>query len=461
MDVYTFEDGKTLRCGYTTGTTAAMASLASAKLLLTGEKLANVSVLTPKGIVAEAEVEVSELFTYTAEITSITETADNPADLEAFNPAEVMSDISGKKLTFNRGRNQDEGKKYAVCAVRKDGGDDKDVTNGLLIYARTELIDKKEVIIEAGEGIGIVTKPGLSVSVGEPAINPVPRRMIEGVLMEALRESGTDKGIKCTIYVPEGKKAAESTFNPNLGIEGGISIIGTSGIVEPMSKKAFADAVCLEIRQQAALGNRKIILTPGNYGLDFIEELYDGRSLTKVKNVNHIPDLTDKPAGQTPKLDLSRSDVVSSGAISYVDIANVPIVVCSNFIGEAIDETISDDFERVFLIGHAGKLVKLAGGIMNTHSRMADCRMELICAHAAVCGADTETCRRIMDCTTTDAAFGFLEGCSKELMTEVIASLYKKIDYHLKERIRKHEKDSDIKIEAFMFVKSDGRYILL
>ncbi|MCR4656051.1 MAG: cobalt-precorrin-5B (C(1))-methyltransferase [Lachnospiraceae bacterium] len=141
--------------------------------------------------------------------------------------------------------------------------------------------------------------------------------------------------------------------------------------------------------------------------------------------------------------------------------ADAPVVVCSNFIGEAIDETISDDFEKVFIIGHAGKLVKLAGGIMNTHSGMADCRMELICAHAAICGADTQTCRQIMELTTTDAAFSFLEDRSQELRTKVIGSLYRKIEYHLGERVRKHEKDSSIRIEAVMFVKHDGRNILL
>ncbi len=450
MDVYTFEDGKTLRCGYTTGTTAAMAALSSARLLLTGEKLNTVSVMTPKGIAVSAKVEVSELCRYSAGDVSGAQPVQKSDYTEPLYSEGCMPDNSGGE------------KRYAVAAVRKDGGDDIDKTNGLLIYARTELKDEPGVIIEAGEGIGIVTKPGLSVPVGKPAINPVPRRMIEEALTGELMKSGTDKGIICTIYVPDGKKTAEYTFNPNLGIKGGISIIGTSGIVEPMSKKAWAEAVRLEIRQKAALGNRKIILTPGNYGLDFIKELFDAVNLAAIPQSSlHKHDPEEIPVKDLSKQTSDRTDAAFFKRASADEMADAPVVVCSNFIGEAIDETISDDFEKVFIIGHAGKLVKLAGGIMNTHSGMADCRMELICAHAAICGADTQTCRQIMELTTTDAAFSFLEDRSQELRTKVIGSLYRKIEYHLGERVRKHEKDSSIRIEAVMFVKHDGRNILL
>ena len=252
--------------------------------------------------------------------------------------------------------------------------------------------------------------------------------MIEDAVLQALKEAGLNRTIKCTIYVPEGRRAARSTFNERLGVVGGISIIGTSGIVEPMSRKAFSDSVCLEIRQQAALGERRLILTPGNYGEAFLKELRgDGR----LKGV----------------LDGEMSDA--------------PSVMCSNFIGAAIDEAIAGDFERVLIIGHAGKLLKLAGGIMDTHSRTADCRMELICAHAAINGADTGICRRIMESVTTDAVFSWLREEDAPLCEKITASMLAAVKYHLDERVRKNEKESNIRLGAIVFTSEGGENCLL
>ncbi|MCR5790400.1 MAG: cobalt-precorrin-5B (C(1))-methyltransferase CbiD [Lachnospiraceae bacterium] len=389
MERYVFEDGKTLRLGYTTGTAAALASLGAARYLLTGKRPEKVSLLTPKGI-------------------------------------EVLTDVSEASRTED----------CAVCAVKKDGGDDQDVTNGLLICARVERsgqAQSQRVILLAGEGIGTVTKPGLSVAVGEPAINPVPRRMIEEAVLQAMAEADFTGQLTVTIFVPQGEAAARSTFNERLGVTGGISIIGTTGIVEPMSKKAYAEVVCLEIRQQAALGRRHLILTPGNYGADFLQSFGDTRT--------------------------------SGGELLTQESA---VVMCSNFIGEALDEAISDDYKTVLLIGHAGKLVKLAGGIMNTHSRMADCRMELICAHAAISGAGEELCQKLMAAVTTDEAFLLLEqettvdvnGNEASLKEKTVASLLRAIDFHLRERFRKHEKSGQqrekepIRIGALLFTGS-------
>ncbi len=486
MDLFVFEDGKTLRCGFTTGTAAAMAALASARLLITGQPQKTVSIMTPKGVSVQAGVEISELFKKDGER----------------NEGEGTLEPEGEACTLDF----KPSKEYAVCAVRKDGGDDKDVTDGLLIYAETEFLpgyehsedaalgneetgeagkvcktgkagkackaqisgSKKgkerasdpcvppEIIIEAGEGIGRVTKPGLSVPVGEPAINPVPRRMIEEALRQALLEGEEKRGIKCTIYVPEGKKAAVSTFNQNLGIEGGISIIGTTGIVEPMSKSAYRDAVCLEIKQKAALGHKSLILTPGNYGLAFLRELLKD-SESKLWGMP----LTRDQGPHTGLGKLSPRTAHEGENRIYLDIASSPIVMCSNFIGDAIDEAISDGYETVLIAGHAGKLLKLAGGIMNTHSRMADCRMELICAHAAICGAGTETCKKIMEQTTTDEAFRLILSLPCELRQRIISSLLSRVQFYLDERVRKHEKDSAIRIEAVIYFMLDETYRIL
>ncbi|MBR2275277.1 MAG: cobalt-precorrin-5B (C(1))-methyltransferase, partial [Lachnospiraceae bacterium] len=350
---------------------------------------------------------------------------------------------------------------------------------------RAEWIEKNNIVIECGEGIGTVTKPGLSVPVGEKALNPVPRKMIEDAVRGAVLEyAGEDNwadtgeeyassyfsGLKITLTIPEGEKAARSTFNERLGIVGGISIIGTSGIVEPMSKKAFADAVCLEIRQQAELGRKKLILTPGNYGEDFIRKLEsvgindDGEedlgTVAITEAAREITGITAQPGSESrneKKQDPAGTTDQSIISESVLDLRDYSLVVCSNFIGEALDEAIADGFTDVLLIGHAGKLVKLAGGIMNTHSRMADCRMELICAHAAIQGAGVELCKRIMETSTTEAAFSLIREESEELLQRVLNSLLSAIQFHLKERIRKHEKgaESGLQIGAVMFFKNN------
>ncbi len=157
-----------------------------------------------------------------------------------------------------------------------------------------------------------------------------------------------------TISVPAGEQIAQRTFNPHLGIEGGISILGTSGIVEPMSIQAMIDTLQIELRQTAAQGHRGVILTPGNYGQDFLRQCGWGGG-------------------------------------------RIPVIRCSNFVGEALDGAAAEGFKRVLLVGHVGKLVKLAGGIMNTHSRWGDCRTELFCAHASVCGAGQSTCQALLE----------------------------------------------------------------
>ena len=332
---------KKLRCGYTTGTCAALAAAGAARLLLTGTAPESVRLLTPKGLVVEVSL------------------------------AECRP-VGGA----------------AYAAVVKDGGDDIDVTSGHLIAAQVEKI-ASGIEIEGGEGVGRVTKPGLEQPVGAAAINRVPRQMIAAALEEACAESGYAGGLRAVISVPDGAAIATKTFNPMLGIEGGISILGTSGIVEPMSERAIVDTIALEIRQAAANGARRLLLTPGNYGMDFLRR-------------------------------------------SGVDTQGIPCVKYSNFIGDAIDIAVTEGFESALVVGHIGKLVKLAGGIMNTHSRVADCRSELFCAHAALCGADRALCRALMDAVTTDECIALLDGAL--LREAVLQSLLAAVQRHLDRR---------------------------
>ena len=332
-----------LRRGYTTGTCAALAAAGAVRLLLTGRAPEAVSLTTPKGI--EVSVSLAE--------------------------AELP-----------------EAGQAARCAVRKNAGDDYDVTDGMLVWAAVRKSAAPGVRIDGGEGVGRVTRPGLDQPVGAAAINRVPRRMIEEQVRAACDELGYDGGMEVVISIPGGAAAAARTFNPVLGVEGGLSILGTSGIVEPMSEQAIVDTIALQTRQAAA-ASTDLILTPGSYGEDFLK----GTGLDRL---------------------------------------GVPVVKYSNFLGDALDIAVSEGFRQVLLVGHLGKLVKAAGGIMNTHSRYADCRTELICAHAALCGAGAALCRELMDAAATDACVALLDGAG--LRRAVLDSLLAAIQLHLERR---------------------------
>ena len=332
-----------LRCGYTTGTCAALAAAGAARLLLTGKAPEALSLTTPKGL----------------------EVAVPPAGAELLEPG-----------------------RRARCAVRKDAGDDYDVTDGMLIWAEVTRSPRPGVRIDGGEGVGRVTRPGLDQPVGAAAINRVPRRMIEEQVQAVCARLGCADGMEVIISIPGGEERAARTFNPVLGVEGGLSILGTSGIVEPMSEQAIVDTIALQLRQ-AAVSSTDLILTPGNYGEDFLK---------------------------------------STG----LDGLGVPVVKYSNFLGDALDIAAGSGFRRVLVAGHIGKLVKAAGGIMNTHSRYADCRTELFCAHAALCGANVELCRKLMGAATTDACLELLDGAG--LREPVLDSLLAAIQLHLERR---------------------------
>ncbi len=341
FDLYV-ENGpnKKLRCGYTTGTCAAVASKAAVEALLSGKIPESCFVITPKGIKVEVET--------------------------------IKKYVCSDKASFS---------------VIKDAGDDIDATDGIEIVSTAEKIENG-IIIEGGQGVGRVTKAGLDQMVGSYAINSVPRKMITNCVKDVCEKYDYKGGIKITISVPEGEKIAKKTFNPNIGIAGGISIIGTTGIVEPRSLKAIFDTVKLELNVLKTAGNESVVITPGNYGENFLNSMN----------------------------------------------FNVPFVKCSNFIGDTLDEAVGLGFKNILLCGHFGKFIKLAGGMFNTHSFYGDCRMEILCSHGALCGASNNILKSIMDCATVDAALDVLK-YNNTVFDNVMKSIIDKIQFNIDKKL--------------------------
>ncbi|AFQ44121.1 cobalt-precorrin-5B (C(1))-methyltransferase CbiD [Desulfosporosinus meridiei] len=243
------------------------------------------------------------------------------------------------------------------ACILKDGGDDADITHGLEIQALVRLISPQgEVLIRGGRGVGTVTKKGLAIPVGESAINPVPRRMIR----EAVREVFPVEEVEITIEVPAGETTALRTLNPRLGVIGGISILGTSGIVRPMSEEAFKTSILPELDQAVAYGYKAIVLTPGHYGFRVATEGFK------------VP----------PEA----------------------VIQMSNFVGYMLEEAAYRGIEEVILLGHVGKLIKVSAGIFHTHNRVADARMEILLAHAALAGLNLDSLKYLAEFPTTEGA---------------------------------------------------------
>lgn len=338
-------NGRLLRRGYTTGTCAAAAAGAAAWMLLYQSLCRKWRLTTPKGI--ELTLDIGDAF-------------------------------------FSR--------HTASCAVRKDAGDDPDVTNGILVYAQVCKTGKTGICIDGGKGVGRVTKPGLDQQVGEAAINSGPRGMIKRECQSVCANWGYTGGLLVTISIPEGEDLAARTFNPRVGIIGGISVLGTSGIVEPMSEKAYADTIRVELNQiRSADKNHKkaVIFTIGNFGETFVRDTL-GLSLDAQ-------------------------------------------VKCSNFIGEALASASELNFKRILLAGHIGKLVKLGIGMLNTHSSHGDGRIETLICCALEAGASLDLLQDIKACVSTDAALDVLRRGSVFQQTMYI--LGKRIDTTLRRRV--------------------------
>ena len=318
MERYVVKDGKRLRLGYTTGSCAAAASKAAAWMLLSGRRKETVSLLTPKGMELRLNVQEIEM-----------------------------------------------GDGFVRCAIEKDGGDDPDITTGALIFAQVTKQAQPGITIDGGLGVGRVTKPGLDQPVGSAAINSVPRQMILEKVSQVMEAFDYRGGLEVIISVPRGEELAKKTFNPRLGIVGGISILGTTGIVEPMSEAALIDTIRVELRQRKAAGETRVLLTPGNYGAEFLR---DGLHIDPDRAVQ-----------------------------------------VSNYIGDAIDICKELGFEQVLLIGHIGKLIKLAGNMLNTHSKYGDCRMPILAAFAGAEGLSPEDIAAVLNCVSCDDALAILD----------------------------------------------------
>ncbi|MDE6021197.1 MAG: cobalt-precorrin-5B (C(1))-methyltransferase CbiD [Ruminococcus sp.] len=341
-DRYIYRGTKRLRCGYTTGSCAAGAAKAAAKMLLSGITVESIDIVTPSG-----------------------------QDLKLY--------VIQQNLCAN----------YASCAVVKDGGDDPDVTNGIAIFAEVSKMEN-DIEILGGEGIGIVTKAGLDQPVGEAAINSVPRKMIASAVNDIANAYNYNGGFRIIISAPMGKEIAKKTFNPRMGIVDGISIIGTTGVVEPMSNSAIIETIRTEANIRKASGYKNILFNLGNYSEDFIK---------------------------------LRAEKLASRA-----------VVCSNFIGDAIDIGASLGFKGILIIGHIGKLIKLGSGIMNTHSSYADGRMETLMACGTLAKTDNDILSQLAECVTVDAALDILY--KYNAAEQVLAVLAKRVEYYLRARVK-------------------------
>lgn len=315
FDAPVWHNGKPLRKGYTTGSCATAAAKVAALMVLRQHVIHQVSIVTPSGVTLNLNVEAPH--------------------------------IEGQQ---------------AVAAIRKDGGDDVDATHGMLIFARVTLNDSGKIELRGGEGVGTVTRKGVGLPPGSAAINRTPRQTIEAAVREAI---GPLRGAEVEIFAPEGKARAEKTYNSRLGILGGISILGTTGIVTPMSEESWKRSLSLELEIKRAAGLTRVVLVPGNHGERFVRE----------------------------RLGID-GDVV---------------VTMSNFVGYMVEEAVRLGFQQIVLIGHPGKLIKIAAGIFHTHSHIADARMETLVAHLALLGAPLELLTQVSDCDTTEAAMEHIE----------------------------------------------------
>ncbi len=359
FEKYITKGGKKYRLGFTTGTAAAGAAKGAAIMIHEQQKIDQVVINTP------AEIK-------------------------------VQMDIYDAKYSS----------KKSEASVIKDAGDDTDITDGLKIFVELKKVEFKDQIkksrikIKGGEGVGKVTKKGLKLPVGSAAINPTPRKMIK----KAIREVFPEKYLfHLIISVPGGKEAAQKTFNPRLGIKGGISILGNSGIVEPMSESAYKESLAIELKQAAAMGQKKLYFVFGNHGRDKLIEL--GYKKNRI-------------------------------------------IRMSNFVGFMLKQSSNLNIEEITIVGHIGKIVKVAGGIFNTHSKVADGRKEIIAAHAALCGVNQEIIMDIFEQNTAEEAANYL---IENGLREVLDSIVEAVTLKATRKI-----DAEITINAVIFNFKQG-----
>lgn len=342
FDMYIKSGLKMLRCGYTTGSCASGAAKAAAFILMHPQhKIDNITITTPENV--------------------------------QINMGIIIEEIKDSKVT---------------CSVIKDAGDDPDITDGIRITACVEKKSdlKDRVLIEGSEGVGKVVSDGLFVEKGEWAINPVPRKMIYDSVLSVL-DDNTD--VKVTISVPEGRKIAEKTFNSRLGIEGGISILGTTGIVKPMSFDALKESIAIEIKQKA-LKSRSLVLTFGNLGEKYAQSL--GYSIDKI-------------------------------------------VICSNFIGFALETCVLHGIHDVVVVGHIGKMCKIAYGCFMTHSRVCGVRLEVLALELALLGKDKDFINKVLNEKTCENAVKMLGDGYYALYRNIGRKIIEKINIYTENKL--------------------------
>jgi len=331
-----------MRRGYSTGTCAAAAVKAAVDLLFSGEIPKKVQINTPAGVTLALDI---------------------------------------CETTMGEG--------WVECSVQKDAGDDPDITNGMLLKARAVKAKNAGIIVRGGQGVGVVTKPGLQVDVGKPAINPVPEQMIHEAAGSVLPDG---QGVEIEIIIPDGERLARKTLNSRLGITGGLSILGTSGLVEPMSEKSYEDTLALELKTVSLEHRGPVVLVTGNYG----------RTL----------------------------------ALEHFKLPEDAVVKVGNLVGFSLDRCLELELNKVLIIGHIGKLIKVAAGIFNTHSRVADARFETFAARAALIGAGRETILKMQEAVTTEdmvdllseiGGAGYFDQLAEEVSNRSSAYLYDQV----------------------------------
>ena len=334
---------KTLRTGFTTGTSATAASKAAILSIINQSKIQNIEVKLPKGKSIMIPIHFCEF-----------------------------------------------GKEKARCSVIKDGGDDPDVTHGAEIIVDLSLTDKKnEIIIEGGDGVGIVTKPGLGLEINKAAINPVPKKMI----IENLRDVGENilknHGIQVIISVPKGKELGPKTDNPRIGILHGISILGTSGIVIPFSTASYAASIRQNLDVSIAMGNDTVVLTTG------------GRSEDFARKIIELPDHC--------------------------------FVQMGDFSGYTIQQCSKKNIKKAFIVGFIGKLAKMAAGVKQTHVKGSKIDMKFLANLAQNCGANETIIKKILAANTARHVSEIIkenkiEGFFSQICTETYSHMKKLSD---------------------------------
>ncbi|WP_238899865.1 cobalt-precorrin-5B (C(1))-methyltransferase CbiD [Clostridium sp. YIM B02500] len=386
FEMYVDVDGKRLRCGYTTGSCSAGAAKAATIILFNKEKNLNeIEIATPKGIDVTMPIELIEKFDDYVECTILKDGGDDPDNTHGI---EIKAMVKKIKPINNKIFQNEDLQKYDSALVEDSRAEKED--------------ELERVVLKGGAGVGIVTKDGLFIPKGQAAINPVPRKMIKEEVLKVLPPG---ERVEVIISVPQGEKVAKKTFNPRLGIEGGISILGTTGIVYPMSEDALKASIKIEITQKA-INNERLVLTFGNLGDNYCKEL---------------------------------------------GFKEEEVVTCSNFIGFALETCVSCKVKSIIIVGHIGKMSKIAYGCFNTHSKVNGVRLEVIALELALLGYDMSLVKRVLEEKTCEGAVKMLgDGYEK---------LYENIGNKIVQKIKEHVY-GELEVDAVMYYGASNPILL-